>query len=380
MITYRFADERDMESIIDFINMVFSMLRVPHNFEEMLPKVYGSENCHPEIHAIAEEDGRICGCVGLYEFPLTVCGETLRVGYVGSVSVHPRMRGRGVMKALMQMQLEAAKEKGLDMVVLGGQRQRYQYYGFETCGGVYRYAISAANVRHALGEADASGLTFAPMTQADVPFALALYGTQPVCGARTEKNFLDSARSYRQQPMILLQGGERAGYVIASQDGQTITEILTQDAALLPAAIKAYALWGGARSLRVDAAAHDLPLNEALAPICEGYTISASSMLSVQNPARVIRAYMRLKQTVAPLADGELTLAFGDRGTVRIAVKGGEITVEEAQAGAELALDARQAHLLLFGFNRFAVPAALRGCAPEGWFPLPFGLPEADSF
>ena len=380
MITYRFADERDMESIIDFINMVFSMLRVPHNFEEMLPKVYGQVNRHPEIHAIAEEDGKICGCLGLHVFPLTVCGETLRVGYLGSMSVHPRMRGQGVMKVLMEMQIAAGKERGLDMMVLGGQRQRYQYYGFETCGGTFGYSISAANVRHALGDVDAGGLTFTPMTQEDVPYALALYSTQSVCGARTEKNFLDCVRSYREKPMTIRKGGERVGYLVTTQDGASITEILTGDAAMLPAAVKGYALYSGARSLHVDAAPHDARLSEALAPICEGYTIAANSMLSVLNPAKVIGAYMRLAQTIAPLADGALTLAMGERGTVRIAVENGEISVAPAQGDAQITLDAREAHQLLFGFNRFAVPAQARHAAPANWFPLPYHIPEPDSF
>ena len=38
MIEYRFANSEDMDEIIDFINMIFSMLEVPHDFARMLPK------------------------------------------------------------------------------------------------------------------------------------------------------------------------------------------------------------------------------------------------------------------------------------------------------------------------------------------------------
>ena len=70
MIEYRWADAQDLDNIIDFINMVFSMLRVPHNFETLLPKVYGKGFRIADIHVVAQEEGRICGCVGMYEFPL----------------------------------------------------------------------------------------------------------------------------------------------------------------------------------------------------------------------------------------------------------------------------------------------------------------------
>ena len=63
-----------------------------------------------------------------------------------------------------------------------------------------------------------------------------------------------------------------------------------------------------------------------------------------------------------------------------IAVSGGEITVRGTDAQSELALSDREAALLLFGCNRFAVPQAVRARAPEGWFPLPFCIPEPDSF
>ncbi len=54
------------EQLLDFINLVFSQVRVPHDFEALLPKVYA----HPgfsRLHAVAAEEGRIrasYGCEG----------------------------------------------------------------------------------------------------------------------------------------------------------------------------------------------------------------------------------------------------------------------------------------------------------------------------
>lgn len=380
MITYRIADERDMESIIDFANMVFSMLRVPHNFEEMLPKVYAAPNLQPEIHVIAEEDGRLCGCLGMLVYPLRVAGETLRIGYMGTMAVHPRVRGRGTMGMLMEKQIERGKAMGLDLLLLGGQRQRYGRHGYETCGQTYGYSISTANVRHAMTQVDADGLCFAPMQQADVPFALSLYNAQSVAGARTEGNFLDCVRSYRERPYAVSRGGEALGYLVTSQDGLRISEIVMKEAALLLPAIKGYMQEKGLRSIRMDAAPYDTALNGLLAPLCEGDSVTPNCMALMLHPQRVIAAYMKLKAQLQPLADGRLLLGCGEAGTVEIAVKDGKADVRCTQEEAQLALSGQEAAMLLFGHNRFAVPEKARYAAPEGWFPLPLHIPEPDSF
>lgn len=380
MINYRLAEPRDMDGIIDFANMVFSMLRVPHDFVQLLPKVYAEPHLQADIHLLAEEEGRLCGCLGMLVYPLRVAGETLRVGYLGTMAVHPRARGRGTMGALVDMQIERGRAMGLDMLLLGGQRQRYGRHGFEACGTTIGYTVTAANVRHAMAETDAQGICFAPMQPADVPFAYALYDSQPVAGARTEDNFLAVVQSYRERPLAVTRQGEALGYLVTSQDGQRVTEIVMKDSALILPALKAYMQDSGIGTLHVDAAPQDGALNGLLAPLCEHFAISPNCMLRMLKPERVIRAYMKLKAAAQPLADGRLTLSCGEAGAVDIAVSGGEITVRGTDAQPELALSDREAALLLFGCNRFAVPQAARERAPEGWFPLPFCIPEPDSF
>ena len=376
MMEYRIAGAKDLDGIIDFANMVFFMLRVPHNFEQILPKVYAAPHLKADIHVIAEEEGRLCGCLGMLVFPLRVAGETLQVGYLGTMSVHPRVRGRGTMGTLMQKQMARAREMGLDMVVLGGQRQRYGNHGFETCGATFGYSISAANVRHAMTAADHTGLKFVPMAQEDVPFALALYDGQAVAGARTPENFLDAVRSYGEKPYILLRGEQKIGYVVTSKDGQRISElVMASEEDILPA-IKGYMQQMGVGNLRVDAMPHDTALNGRLASLCEGFTISANCMLHMLKPDKVIAAYMKLKAGMQPLADGELVLSCGEAGTVKIAGSGGEISTEMTQEAAQ-PLTGAQAAMLLFGYNRFAAPKV---SAPLGWFPLPFAIAEPDSF
>jgi len=379
MMNYRIARPEDMDGMIDFANMVFSMLRVPHNFEEMLPKVYAAPNLQPEIHVIAEEDGRLCGCLGMLVYPLRVAGETLRIGYMGTMAVHPRVRGRGTMGTLMEKQIERGKEMGLDMLVLGGQRQRYARHGYETCGATYSYSISAANVRHAMAEVEADDMVFSPMTQADVPFVLSLYDTGIVAGARTEGNFLDAVRSYREKPYCVKRNEEELGYLVVSQDGGRITEIVMKDSGLILPAIKGYMLAFGLRSLRVDAAPYDTALNSLLAPLCEGYALTPNCMVRVLKPETVLPAYMKLKNSYDPLQKGELVLDWEGLGAYRLCVTDGGVSAEKTDGEPDIRLSGIEMHQMLFCHNRFGVPQAARS-APRGWFPLPLHIPEPDSF
>ena len=151
MTTYRKARPEDRAQYLDFINMVFSMAHRPHDFSKLLPKVYGPGRPTDTLQNIAVADaGRVRGPVAVLPGALRGGDKALCTGYVGSVSAHPFARGEGHMKALMKMAIEGAAADGADLMMLGGQRQRYEYFGFTPGGVEIRYTVDQANLRHAL--------------------------------------------------------------------------------------------------------------------------------------------------------------------------------------------------------------------------------------
>ena len=380
MIHYRLSNSSDMEGLIDHINMIFSMLRVPHNFEEMLPKVYGKELRIDDMHVIAEdENGRLGGCLGMLVFPLRVCDTVLRVGYLGSMAVHPRVRGQGTMGTLMQKQIDRGYELGLDLMVLGGQRQRYQRSGFETGGASYVYSVSRSNVRHALADTDVSALTFRKMIQDDVPQMLALYDSQLVAGARREDNFIATLKSYRREAWTALFDGEPVGYISATADGGIIGEIIMKEPALVLSAVKAWVAFKEVKNVDISAALYDKELGELLAPICESFSLNPNIMIRVLKPETVLPAYMKLKSTMQPLREGRAVIGWEGVGALEFCVQDGEISVKRSEETPKDMLSQIEFHQLIFGFNRFAAPK-VKEYIPENWFPLPVHIPDPDSF
>lgn len=377
MTEYRFARPEDMPYVIDFIDLVFSQLRVPHDFEKMIPKVYGEGRDYSDIHAVAVEDGNIRGCVAVLPYTLSVADQPLRVGFLGSVSVHRHARGAGSMRKLMEMQIERAKAEKQDVVLLGGQRQRYAYYGFSPCGGEINYRFINANMRHALKDVDATGIRFTRLEKGEgASYAFALYQQQPVCGARTLDSFVDATSNYLTTPWLIENNGQKVGYL---QAGDThIHELVLEDSALIEAVLKAWISFRDISSFTIQVAPSDVTLNRTLARYAEGYSIGQDCYMLCLNFENTIRAWMTLKNRIQPLSEGCVKLAIEGQPVLKLSVSNGEISVSATDEPADVSLKADEAVQLIFAYNRFYAPAV--SGIPADWFPLPFSVPTADTF
>ena len=122
------------EELIDFLNYVFGMNGADSGFYRLLPKLYKPENRPEDYNYVVLEDGKLRAAVGAYPIELEVAGHVLRGAGIGNVAVHPFHRRKGYMKDAMGQAMEAILQSGADFAALGGQRQRYSYFGFEPAG------------------------------------------------------------------------------------------------------------------------------------------------------------------------------------------------------------------------------------------------------
>lgn len=238
MTTANWGAERD--EIVEFIDYVFSKAHCPHDFATLLPKLYGERGDGAAHHFVVREDGKIAATVLAYPVEMRIGGQTLMTLGVGSVSTHPRARGRGYMRLLMEAVDARARELNAAFAVLSGQRQRYQYFGYDYAGYQLRGRLTRDNIRHALGTLDPSDYGMAPMTQAHVPQAIALLERQAGFCARGGEAYLDILRSWNNEPFALLRGGQAVGFGALRKNGQSchIAELLLEDEGDFPAAMK----------------------------------------------------------------------------------------------------------------------------------------------
>ena len=277
----RWALPQEKEEIIDFIDYVFSKAHRPHDFATLLPKLYGGQGDAAAHHIIVREEGMLVAVLLCYPVAMHAGGKQYMTLGIGSVSTHPRARAKGYLGEMMRLADERAKEMNAAFAVLGGQRQRYQYYGFDHAGYQLRARLETDNVRHALRNVAADGIEIAQMTQDHVPAALALLKKQPCYCARGEAAYLEILRSWYNEPFAVIRDGKAVGFGTKrkNQDGCHVAELLLERETDFPVVMKRLSQLHG--DLSICAAPWERERAKWLAAVCEEYALQPNNMFKI---------------------------------------------------------------------------------------------------
>ena len=370
---YVVATPADQADIIDFANYVFSQAHVPHDFKQLLPKAYGDHVTEGARHFMARQNGHIRALVACLPLDVHVLDHTLRAGMVGTVSVHLYARGEGHMKHLMRQMIDDSRARGYDLLILGGQRQRYNYFGFDRVGTSLTYTVTSTNLRHCLRDLDVSGIAFSDLTEErpdEVDFACKLVQSFKVHGERPRADFLTIMHSWNSRCRLIRMNGEMIGYVMGN-----IGEIGLADESLLPAILKALFAADNLTKAEITAAPFEKERIRVLADLCEDRAVHSVEMINVLNWQPVLEALLTLKASYTRLADGCVTLKIDDE-TLTLEVENGRTSVRRDDRAPDLTLTHLEATRLLFGMESTVCDHPL----PLGWLPLPFHLSSPDCF
>lgn len=295
MATIYWASPEEKQEIIDFIDLVFSKAHKPHDFATLLPKAYGACGDATEHHVVVRENDRIVAVLLCYPVKMRIVDKVHTILGIGSVSTHPNVRGKGYLRMMMDLADKRAKELGAAVAVLSGQRQRYQYYGFDHGGYQLLAKLDPVNVRHALGSVQTDDFRIVPMEQAYVPAALALMEREACYCERTQENFIDVLRTWMNQPFAVLKAGQFAGYVALrpqAQDYCWIAEMKLEDENDFPAVMKMLSAQFG--KLEIGAAPWERARARWLSGVCEEYGVSPLGMLKIYDQTQVDEAHRKL--------------------------------------------------------------------------------------
>lgn len=363
----------DFEEAMDVLNFSFGFEH-PHNFETLLPVLY-----HPGAEAMSwnwalREEGSIRAIVGVFPLTWKLGDATLRIAGVGGVSCHPRYRKRGFMGQLMRHCVEAMREEGYPLSWLGGQRQRYGYYGYEKCGINYQLCLSPNNVRHVFGDGDLS-IEFRPLEHQDrthLQGVIGLHDAQPIRGVRPRERFYNMLLSWYHKPHIAISPDSRMiGYVVANGNGDRITEILAVNEG--EPELQIAAAWVQQHGEATFDLAPSNRLLPKLAAVCGGMSVHSSGNWQIFDWAAALDALLKAQGTLIPLTDGAVVIEITDYGKVLLEVAGGSARCIRSDAAPALQTDAFTAMRLLFGplppATVLALPQA--AAALEQWCPLP---------
>ena len=387
------AQEQDYEELMAMLDNVFFLEdeeEPKRDFLALLPKLYKKEYRPWENNYCVWEDGVMKGAVGMYVYEAEIAGVAVRVGGIGNVAVARDSRRKGYMKLAMDAAMDAMRAAGCDFGELGGQRQRYQFWGFERGGAAVDASFSEKNLRHAFGENElAPGWRageIRPEDEEAVARVQALIEAMPIHYKHDPAAFFDHLCSWHETPHAIWHGDALEGFFTLSRNRKYVNQFILKSAGNLEMALRAaYTVLDGDRGQRSVGLGIPLWQKDLLRlaeEVSEGCDIDDTGMYTILNWERMLGALLKLQAACKPLPDGEICVRV-DGETLCIAVqngipsvhcRGGNLAAREPNTPREFThLEAMR--YFLAPYTNLLDGDTLAQC----WFPLPLGLMGIDT-
>lgn len=367
----------DYEDIIDFGNYVFGT-----DFPTLLPKLYKNHSETSEYHYLVKREHRIKAMVGSFPLGLTVCGYHLKVRGIGTVSVHQYNRSYGYMKGLMDRAMDDIKANNCDLAVLGGDRQRYEYWGFTPCGITINLNFNSSNIKHCNihVEDEYEFVEYNNTISDDLEKAVWLYNSQLVHAVREKDNFIEISKSWKNRIYFIYKCNSFVGYICTSENNEKMNELLLKNPIDIDKVIISYIKSLNLSKTSIELQMHRTNEFDQISKICENYSINSSTNIYVINYINVIKAFLTLKNRFYPIEEGILIFNVEKVGNYKIEVKAGTVDVSESDMPYDISMPHLEASALLFSHASF-VNTTYKYINPliKSWFPLPLFYPELDN-
>ncbi|MDE7203271.1 MAG: GNAT family N-acetyltransferase [Lachnospiraceae bacterium] len=387
------------EEILDFANMVFSMEYSGTDFASLLPKAYSPGRSGILIHHMIKEEDKIKALIDVYPMTLQLQGENssaVRAAYIGTVSVHSNARGRGYMIELMRAVELDARKQGCALLILDGDRHRYQHYGFERAGIRYTFQINTGNISHCCAKIYDKAYMESPIysfeeLEEHSPYLDGLYKLyqRRLVTARTREDFWLCLQSYHATAFAILRGGTPVGYVDLSADEKNVSEIELDDISELPRVLYDMMMGFDVRQLGISVGMDETDKIEQLERACDCCNMSMSHQIKILDYEAVLALLLNWKQEYDKLVISEYVLGVreaqtGSTENYLLSVAENGVCVSRTERAADMVLEELELIRVLTTSFYFAEQQKGKRSkiknAPAGWFPLPFYLPEADTF
>lgn len=381
MLEFCKGTEEDYEDMIDFANYIFSQAYEPHNFKQLMPKIYKGHAENATYHYLVKEDNHIKAMLCAYPIELNVNGNRLEGRGIGTVAVHPEVRKKGYMKILMNLALEDMKKDHIALSMLGGQRQRYEYFGFEPSGIEVCFSITRNNIYHKYDEVNIENIELVEINVGEegiINELYELYKTQIVYGIRNRKLFYDICTSWNSQLYAVIERKVVVGYVIIN--GSHIHEWVIKESYLLPSVLKALILKLDRQEIDITLPLYERNQFKQLEDICEDYHIKTNKSICIFDYIQVIEVFMKLKMSYNQLTDGMLKMEIEEYGKIRICIENNKLHVTPCEGEVDIRMKQLKAISWLFSPLRiFDEEEKSIPLCTQNWFPLPMYLPIIDS-
>jgi len=141
------AEPKDYEEIQRFLEDAYG--HSYNYFPNAYPTVWRKETTDYRHTYLIREEKKIVSLVRLFPLDLILGPISVKAAGIGGVASSPSARGKGYMNQLMKYAAARMKEEGFPISVLGGDRHRYQAFGYENAGKTLNLTITQRGFRKA---------------------------------------------------------------------------------------------------------------------------------------------------------------------------------------------------------------------------------------
>lgn len=379
-ITKGFGTKNDEKELIETLDEVF-FSEEDINFLFLLPKLYKEQYNSAEKNIILKEDGVIKAAIGCYPINVTAAGKELKLMGIGNVAVTKDCRRKGYMIDLMNMSLEHMIAEGYDYSLLGGQRQRYEYFGYVPAGSGVNFTINKGNISRIRNGNTETKFTCRKLDGNDTDALAeikALYDKSPFRAERTQENIFDILCSWGCSPYAVYCGDKFKGYF--SMKKNYLAEIKAVDTEDLLDIILCIMEASENESVSFTVPVYDTATCDFMVKRCCGMSLCHVEQLNIFNYAKFIEAFLTVKAERMNLCSGTLNVlvhGYAKDEKLAITVDGKTVTVEETDAEPDVELDKLEA--VAFFAGQYAVKRLSLPSFAQNWFPVDFFMYGLDN-
>lgn len=363
----------------DFADMCFFTEASEKRFETLLPKIYREPEETVKEHILLESDGELKGLILPRLLTWKIGDRELLTGHIGTVCVSPDYRERSAMRRLMTAAIEELEQDGCVCIVLNGQRQRYEHYGFVPTGSKTQFVFYPANVK---GER-AEGYELREFVPENLNETEKLFCKNNSHMNRERSKFEDTLYSWSARSFVLWNRDNKiCGYctVVSQRETAAIAELRLADTEYLKPLLKCL-FERGFSEIKINIA----PGTEEYASagiLCEYYNMVPCCNIRILQFAPLVEALLEQKRRRFGLPQGEGKLWIEEYGVLEIKV-GKEGVKTRIYKGQDKEADrkltyAQAVHLLFSPLSPEREQLTGQSPLAASWFPLPLYIEEND--
>ena len=349
----------DYNELLRFENKVFKT-----SFTKIMPKLYRDKEKCTESHIVIKDNDKIIAALAFYDTKLLLGDIEIKALGIGSVAVDKKYRGRGLMRTLLEEADKIAAEKGAEVAVLSGYRQRYSRFEFERGGIHHTFTLSNYFINHFRSK---KKLKFQdPFSSADLLQQCAkLYNSEINRWERKETEFSDIISTWNLDSYAVFDEHRLLGFLISERD--EIKDIYLSNPVDVAEVLYAFAKSKHRWTLHVKVTDFQKELIRELSGISDEHRISEDASYKIYDYKAFIEKMFAYKAKQTRLTDGEVTLKIDGIG-IKIRCAGGVPDVSEFDGEkADIETDAVTATRFLttgFGIEEFNNPVV------NAWSPI----------